>query len=399
MPKLYIGSDVFSVALARMEELYKRGHEVVVACSGGKDSTVCVELAVLAARNTGRLPAKIQFVDEEILLPGTHDYLMRLAQRTKEIDMTWAIANQPNPNPFNREQPYWFAFDPDVPPEDWVSLPPSFASFLKEKDLFDAINTESYPVDASKGQALVSVVGIRTQESPKRAMALATMRANDLNFAMGTISVPGKAGAAWPIYDWQLGDVWKAVKDNGWDYNTAYDVMLKMGVKPHRMRIGPAIFNGSSITQMKWAAGAWPVWFDKCCNRIPGLRTAVKFGKYAFEPFRKSDETWERCYQRVNIDEAPEWIRERAIILRDNVLRRHARHSTTPFPEEAPCRQCAMGPSWHKITVEMFTGDVFGDLGLPYMPPSYFKPNYGPYGLKEKRKFEAAQQLRIKLLA
>lgn len=393
MPKLEVGKNVFEMALNRFEWMFKEGHRVVIALSGGKDSGVCVELAVMAARKVGCLPVEVQFVDEEILLPPTHEYVERLSNRPKEIKMHWVIAHQPNPNPFDRNMPYWFAYDWAVQPQDWAFHPPLHAYEIDEPDLFDVISQARFP--SEEGKKLLSVIGIRTEESPKRMMALASMGRNEVNFISYPSRVTG-AAPTWPIYDWRLGDIWRSIKENNWDYNTAYDVMLKMGVKPYRMRIGPAVFNESSIDQLGWASKAWPHWFDKVARRIPGIRTAVKFGKRACMPQIRVGETWEQCYRRVNIEEAPEWIRERAILAMDNSLRRHSRHSTTPFPELVGCDSCGLMNSWKNIALTMFMGDVFAsESGLPYMPPEHFRADV-PYIYGAAAKQKMARQMAIK---
>ena len=70
MGQLGLGVNVFDAAVQRLTALYRAGHRVVVALSGGKDSTVCLELAVLAARECDRLPVEAFFVDEEVSVPG-----------------------------------------------------------------------------------------------------------------------------------------------------------------------------------------------------------------------------------------------------------------------------------------------------------------------------------------
>lgn len=388
MSRVYNSTSVLDAALGRMVSLYSNPkYKVVVACSGGKDSTVCVELAIMAARQCGKLPINVQFVDEEILVPGTHAYLYRMAQRKSEINFVWAIAHQPNINPFNREDPYWYCFDTRLRPEQWVSVPPSFATIITENDLYNAINTDVFPVDF--GQELVAVIGMRVQESVKRAMGLASIA----KYGEGEfLSGPPERGSnsartAWPIYDWKYGDVWKFIKEMQVDYNESYDIMLKMGVPHSAMRIGPTVFNEASIKSLGWVSRAYNKWFDKVCLRLPGIRTAAKFGLKAVQPMLRINETWKECYKRTCVDEAPKWIAERAVQVARNKVRQHSRHSTTPFPEVFKCKECGLMGSWKELANKMYNGDPFSfSCGLDYMPPGYFRPGYGAYGKKERKK-------------
>ena len=118
--------NVFDAALARLTTEYEAGHRLVVSISGGKDSTCCTELAILAARAAGRLPVEVVIRDEEIMFPGTYEYVERLAERP-EVSMTWLVAHQPIINAFDREQPYFWVCDPLLDPEEWVRQPPAVA--------------------------------------------------------------------------------------------------------------------------------------------------------------------------------------------------------------------------------------------------------------------------------
>jgi predicted phosphoadenosine phosphosulfate sulfurtransferase len=99
-----LGSTVFDAALERLIALYDEGHRLVISFSGGKDSTCVLNIAILAARATGRLPVEVILRDEEIIFPGTYEYAERVAQRP-EVSFNWVYANQPIINVFNRANP------------------------------------------------------------------------------------------------------------------------------------------------------------------------------------------------------------------------------------------------------------------------------------------------------
>ena len=67
MGRLGLGINAFDAAVQRLTALYLAGDRVVVALSGGKDSTVCLELAILAARET---VIDVNSADDRRLLPG-----------------------------------------------------------------------------------------------------------------------------------------------------------------------------------------------------------------------------------------------------------------------------------------------------------------------------------------
>lgn len=102
MPRRYDNKNVFDAAIDRMTELYEQGHRIVVSFSAGKDSGVCLEICLIAAKLTGRLPVEVVMRDEEIMFPGTFEYAERVAARP-EVSFHWLIANQPVVNVFNRD--------------------------------------------------------------------------------------------------------------------------------------------------------------------------------------------------------------------------------------------------------------------------------------------------------
>lgn len=371
MARTLTGWDVFTEAINRIKTHYEQGDRVIVAFSGGKDSTVCLELARIAARETGRLPVEVVMRDEEIMLPGTFEYCERIAA-DPEIDFHWVYACQPIINVFNREQPYWWVFDPLLPPEAWVRQPPEYAYRIPELDIQQLITATKFP--AEPGANTVKVMGLRVSESARRLLGLHS------SGGYLTRTDPHGVQSARPIYDWTDGDVWKAIRDGKWDYNTAYNAMARTGRAPSMMRIAPPTMSVAGIKDLELARITWPSWFDRICQRLPGLRTAAQYGRRAVTPTRRYGETWEQCYQRACIDEAPAWIAERAARLRDMKVAYHARHSTQPLPETQRCSICG-SLSWRYLAIHMYGGDPFSlRFGeLPYVDPDYFRPGSGKW--------------------
>jgi len=375
-----LGTTTFDSTLDRLIRLYEEGHRLVVSFSAGKDSTCVLECAILAARLTGRLPVEVVLRDEEIAFPGTYEYAMRVAKRP-EIKFHWLVAHQPIINCFNRANPYFWVFDNTLPPEQWVRQPPTDRPECNVT-FIDEINIEQMTIPSRfpppEGKNLYAVIGLRVQESRGRLYGLFS--------SGGYITKPNRWGVrnVRPIYDWSDGDVWKAIGDNGWDYNKAYDTFMSMGVKRKDLRIAPPTMNPAAVDLLRLGSQAWPRWFDKVADRLEGVRTAAMFGKRSVSPNRRQGETWEECFTRECIDEAPAWIAKRAVEMRDTVLRAHGRHATTPLPEVTPCRPCFgnLG-SWKGLTNALYGGDPFSvKTNLPYVEPEFFRPGAGTWGGK-----------------
>lgn len=373
----FTGGDVFNEALDRMLAVYEQGHRVVLSFSAGKDSGVCLELCALAARMVGRLPVEVVMRDEEIMLPGTYEYAERVAERTGEVTFHWVVANQPVINVFNRAEPYFWVFDPQLPPERWVRQPPAIAYKILEQNITSLITAQKFPPES--GKDLIEVVGLRTSES--------AIRRAGLHSSGGYLTKPTARGTrkARPIYDWADGDVWKAIRDNRWDYNRAYDTMLRLGTPRAQMRIGPPTMSHHSIANLIVGHRGWPQWFDRVAERCPGVRTAAMFGARAVTPIRRLGESWRDCYMRECVREAPaDWIRERSETVAAHWERFHAAHSTSAFPDAVPCGACSNSVgSWKKLALAMYNGNPFSlkmATFLPFVEPEFFRSGAGTWG-------------------
>jgi predicted phosphoadenosine phosphosulfate sulfurtransferase len=371
MPRRLLDMNVFDAAVERMYVLYAEGHRPVVSFSGGKDSGICVEVCILAAQRAGTLPVDVIMRDEEIMFPGTFEYCARVATRP-EVSFHWIYACQPILNVFNRELPFWWVFDPLLPPEQWVRQPPPQAYKIGDINIERMTTRDRFP--PAPGKDLFQVIGLRVAESRGRMYGLFSSK--------GYLTKPNREGVreCRPVYDWTDGDVWKAIKDNGWDYNSAYDVMARMGMPRSRLRIAPPSMNVAGVPSLQLAMRAWPRWFDAMCERLPGIRAAAKYGVRAVSPLRNLNESWEACFKRTCIDTAPSWIADRAVTAMKTVLSCHAHHSNGPLPDVAPCYTCVSNlGSWRQLAVSMYSGDPFSVKSphIPQVEPDFFRPGSG----------------------
>lgn len=176
--------------------------------------------------------------------------------------------------------------------------------------------------------------------------------------------------------------MWKFIKERGCDTNSAYNVLLKMGIPGRKLRVGPPLMNVASVSALQIAARAWPFWFDKVCERCPGARLAANFGARVVKPYRRVGETWEQTFMRECVNEAPEWIRDRAVYAMETKLRDHAHHADSPFAEVESCPSCGSLGSWKVLAHVIWGGDPYVAYTaglLPLIEPEFFRKGAGTW--------------------
>lgn len=368
MPKVFTGANVYETAKERIRAEMLAGNHIVVSISGGKDSTVVMELSLEVARELGMLPLDCIMRDEEIMYPGTFEYLERVKDRP-EINLHWVIAGQPIINAYNRFMPYFWVFDPAAQ-DRWIRTPPAWGTWIPEQSIDGMTTTTRFPVEP--GKRLVATIGLRAQESLTRLSRISATE--------GAMTKHPTAYGAYtfaPIYDWSDDDVWRYIREFKLDYNTAYNKLFQVGVPRRSLRIAPPSMKQGMDT-LKYALRLWPKWFDAVDARLPGIRQAARYGRRALKPYLLPGETWEDVYNRSR-SEAEEygayWLVKRIDMARKVQLSEHANHASTPLPmtNREGCKQCLpKNPgSWQRLAETMYNGDPWshGNQHIPYLEP------------------------------
>lgn len=272
--KYYTNRSVFDAALARIGFLFDEFENVVINVSGGKDSTVVLNLALRVAEERGRLPLNVLFIDQEAEWEGT-------------VDMIREIMYDPRVKPFWLQVPVdifnatsttggdnWLhCWAPDeegqwIRERDPIALTENRYGTKRFKDLFNAFLAVEFP-----GQRACNLAGVRCEESPGRFRGL-TGAETYHGETWGHIA-DKKTGQYnfYPIYDWTLSDVWKAIHNNGWAYNRIYDAMYQRGVGVLNMRISN-VHHETAIKTLYILQEIEPQTWERITGRLQGINTA-----------------------------------------------------------------------------------------------------------------------------
>jgi predicted phosphoadenosine phosphosulfate sulfurtransferase len=315
--------NVYDKALERIRYLFDEFENVVVGFSGGKDSTIIFNLAMIVAKEKNRLPLNVLWIDQEVEWIATSDfceYIMTLPDvKPYWYQMEMVITN--NASSFDRYNYCWKKEDEAewVRPKHPLSIKENPTKVQRFHDLFGALMEEEF-----KGQTACYLSGVRTEESPNRFMALTY----DVTYKWITwgkrYSKKRDHFSFYPIYDWSYTDVWKAINDNHWRYNTVYDSMYRHGCQYGEMRVSN-LHHETAINTLLIVQQIEPQLWSKITNRIAGANTVKHIKDESFHAPKElphAFEDWEEyalylaehLIQPASENPKDPWIHKRKIL-------------------------------------------------------------------------------------
>lgn len=358
LKKHRLEENVYIAAIERIHLLYDRFDTVMVSFSGGKDSTVCLNLALQVATERNRLPLDVCFVDEEIVTPQTEQYVERVRSRS-DVRFKWLCLPVEHRNACSRTQLYWHPWL-GVDKNKWVRELPEGAITWGDVPTFKLGMTvpDAIPLVYGPERGSVACVrGIRTQESIRRLQSV-TKRETDNWICKNPVGMYGNYFPTSPIFDWMTEDVWVAPQKLGWDYNKTYDLLSLLGTPPSLQRCTPP-FGEEPLNGLHQYAQGWPELWHKMLNRVDGVATA---GRYALTDLYGTKPkapppgmTWKDwCYSLLDLYPSDTKRQVAASVVQ--ILKLHQSKTKRPIPEIDS--DPASGVSWKWLCQIINRGDL-----------------------------------------
>lgn len=245
MAKIFTAENVYDAANARLDIVFKNFEKIYVSFSGGKDSSILLNLAIEKAREHGRLPLHVLFIDLEGQYQHTIDH-MRDMMSHPDVRGYWVCLPLNLRNAVSQLQTSWLCWDPGKR-DAWIRTMPDhptvisdisyFPFFRKGMEFEEFIGAFAEWFSGGKADSTACLVGIRSDESLNRFRTIRNKRKETFAHHPWTTRISLSAYNVYPIYDWKVQDIWIANGRFKFKYNKLYDLMYLAGVPLRSMRI------------------------------------------------------------------------------------------------------------------------------------------------------------------
>ncbi|MBQ8615915.1 MAG: DUF3440 domain-containing protein [Clostridia bacterium] len=245
MPKIYEEQNVLDAALERLRYVFRTFENVYFSVSGGKDSSVMVQLAERVAAETGRT-YDVLYIDLEAQYAHTIAHIEELKTLAHigtfyHVALPLALRNA-----VSMLQPKWICWD-EADKHLWVRPLPEGAITQQNCPwpwFHRGMEFEEFIVEFARwyhdkhaGKTACGV-GIRADESLNRFQTIAFHeRKEEYEGRHWTTKLEEDIYNFYPIYDWRTEDIWGAVSQLGLMSNEIYELMYKNGLSIHQQRL------------------------------------------------------------------------------------------------------------------------------------------------------------------
>lgn len=316
--KHYLDTDVYTMAMKRIEYIFNHFKTITVAFSGGKDSGVMLNLVVDYCKHhdVSDHNLYVSFLDYEVQYTETINYVERTLNNLPDyfnilhICMPFCVATSTS-----SYEDLWRPWDPNKE-ELWVRKLPKnsininnhhfdfWDSSMVDYQFQDKLNTwigKQHNDDHS-----ITLIGIRAAESMVRYMRTITKnRKENVNYVL---KMNGGYYQGFPIYDWNVEDIWIANGKFAWDYNKIYDLYYEAGLSVNQMRVAsPFLSSGHADLQLYKAIE--PDLWAKMLGRVDGVNFAGIYGNTSLMGWKNlklpKGHTW-KSYLKFLLETLPE---------------------------------------------------------------------------------------------
>ncbi len=283
MAKKYLEKNVLDAAFERLEIIFKNFDNIYFSVSGGKDSSVMIQLANMVGKKLNK-KFDVLFIDLEAQYKRTIDHIEELKKLPQIRDFYHIALPMALRNAISILQPKWICWEEDSR-DLWVRPLPGdsiniyncpFDFFVKGEEFEEFIIQFAQWYQQKYGGTVACGVGIRTDESLNRFNTIAFQDKKIMfNGYQWTTRIKMNEKFLdvfnfYPIYDWSADDIWGAVSQLDLKFNEIYELMYKNGLSIYQQRLCQPYGDDQKNGLNQFRALEYETW-TKVLNRVNGV--------------------------------------------------------------------------------------------------------------------------------
>lgn len=282
MGKVFLDKNVMDAAKDRLEYVFNHFDNVYFSFSGGKDSSLMLQLANIVAKKM-RKKFDVLFVDLEAQYKLTIDHVEELKKLSRIRNFYHVALPLSLRNSVSVLQPKWICWDEDSKdlwvremPEDTMNIHNCPIPDFREGEEFEEFILQFGKwYQEENGGICGCGVAIRANESLNRFRTVAK-KLNKVTYEDVVWTTRMKyrhyldVYNFYPIYDWTAEDDWAAVSQLNLKFNKIYELMYKNGIGIHQQRLCQP-YGDDQRNGLDQFRSLEPDTWEKVLNRVNGV--------------------------------------------------------------------------------------------------------------------------------
>lgn len=314
MAKIYNDKSVLEAVFERLEVAFNSFDNIYFSVSGGKDSSIMLQLAAKTARKMNK-KFDVLYIDLEAQYKATIDHVNELIDETKDVVNRWYWIALPISlrNAVSVIQPKWICWD-KKDQHKWVRDMPNNKYVINEDNcpwdwFYRGMEFEEFIVEFAiwyqkeHNSVIGTGIGIRSDESLNRfSTIISNKKVRYKNYGWTTKlkikqDVWIDAYNFFPLYDWRAEDIWGAVSKLDLKFNQIYELMYKNRLSIYEQRLCQPYGDDQRNGLDQFKALEYETW-EKVLNRVYGVNFGNIYARTSLLGNIKSEKpdsmTWEQ---------------------------------------------------------------------------------------------------------